>query len=280
MPLSPVAQTPTVPPDPGSDRRGGGGGQVVPSVLRAVAVMNALAANPAEATLASLSKRLELPRSSTLSLCNSLVRTGLLERVAGGGYRLGPHVLELSRAFLRQTDLHTEFRRALAERLELNHETVVCSVLQGSDAVYIGSRPGSQRIGVSYELGLRLPAHCTASGLAMLARLTADQAAALYESSPEGRLEILTPHSIATLPDLLARLEHVRVTGYAVDDEETAQGMLCIGVAIDHATDRGAGAVAVSVLKGGRSEAELTALTREVQLLASEISAGLGAPGS
>src|SRR4051812_33074729 len=89
-------------------------GQTVPSVTRAVRILNALAAGPANASLASLSRRLQLPRSSALALCNTLVETGLLVRNPDGTYRLGSHVLELSRSFLGQTDLHSEFERAVA----------------------------------------------------------------------------------------------------------------------------------------------------------------------
>src|SRR5580704_15313095 len=90
-------------------------GQVVPSVIRAGAILDALASGPPTATLAALSQRLGYPRSSTLALCNSLVVAGLLLRDADGAYRLGPHTLELSRAYLGRTDLLSEFRRAVAE---------------------------------------------------------------------------------------------------------------------------------------------------------------------
>src|SRR4051794_19503101 len=102
--------------------------QVVPSVARAVRILNALAAGPGSASLASVSRRLELPRSSTLALCNTLVEAALLVRNGDGTYRLGPQVLELSRSFLKQTDLHSEFVRVVAELNVLPEQTVVCAV--------------------------------------------------------------------------------------------------------------------------------------------------------
>jgi DNA-binding IclR family transcriptional regulator len=251
-------------------------GQVVPSVIRAGSILDALAAGPPAATLAELSRRLGYPRSSTLALCNSLVETGLLLREAGGSYRLGPGILELSRAFLGQTDLLSEFRRAVDEAGLLAEQTIVCSVLRGRDVIYVGRRPGTSPLGVNYDIGLRLPAHCTASGLAMLSTLAGARLDELYAEGDE--LPRLTPHSIATVAELRERLAATRARGYAVDDEETAPAMLCIGAAVRDDAGEAVGAIAVSMPKGARSERQRDADAADLLRLAGGISRGLGAP--
>jgi DNA-binding IclR family transcriptional regulator len=253
------------------------GRQIVPSVMRAVRILNTLAAEPASVSLASLSRRLELPRSSTLALCNTLVATELLVRNPDGTYRMGPHVLELGRALLGQTDIHSEFERVLSELNLLPEHTVVCAVLRGRDAVYIGRRRGSHPVGVSYEIGIRLPAHCTASGLAMLSSLSDEQLMARY-SDPES-LVTLTVHSISSVQELLERVAEVRSRGYAIDDEETALGMLCIGAPVRDDSGAAMGAVAASMAKAALQMRELPSIATDVQRLAFEISAGLGGPG-
>lgn len=249
-------------------------GQVVPSVLRASRILDALAAGPPTASLATLSRQLGYPRSSTLALCNSLVETGLLQRDADGSYRLGPHILELSRAFLGQTDLPSEFRRAVAESSFLSEQTVVCAVLRGRDVVYVGRRPGASPLAVTYDIGLRLPAHCTASGLAMLATLDGGELDQLYAGV--GELERLTDRSITSPTELRQRLAETRRRGYAVDDGETAPAMLCIG-AVVRGGEEMVGAVAVSMPKGARTSAELDADAEELRQLAERVSRGLGA---
>jgi IclR family transcriptional regulator, blcABC operon repressor len=251
-------------------------GQLVPSVIRASRILDALAAGPPTATLATLSRQLGYPRSSTLALCNSLVEVGLLQRDADGAYRLGPHVLELSRAFLGQTDLQSEFRRVLDESSFLPEQTLVCSVLRGRDVIYVGRRPGTRPLGVTYDIGLRLPAHCTASGLAMLSTLDGDELDRLYEGAE--RLEQLTPRSISTPAELRRRLATVRERGYAVDDGETAPAMLCLGATVRDEAGASVGAVAVSMPKGALTEAEVAADADELKRFAERISHGLGAP--
>lgn len=255
------------------------GGQTVPSVLRAVRILNALATGPANASLASISRRLELPRSSTLALCNSLVETGMVARNVDGTYRMGPHVLELSRSFLGQTDLHSEFERSVAELDVLPEQTVVCAVLRGPDVVYIGRRPGTYPLGVSYEIGMRLPAHCTASGLAMLSTLSEDELLTRYADQEE-HLVTLTARSISSREELFDRMAEVRKQGYAVDDEETAVGMMCVGAPVRGVTAGEIGAVAVSMAKAAVQEREVSGIGADVLRLATRISAGLGAPAA
>jgi len=247
----------------------------VPSVLRAGRILDALASGPPRATLASLSRGLRIPRSSTLALCNSLVATGLLARDPDGLYRLGPHTLELSRAFLSRTDFHSEFQRVVRELGLLPEQTLVCAVLRGRDVVYIGSRVGTSPLGVSYEIGMHLPAHCTATGLSMLSTLPEARLEELYAG---GKLEQLTDRSIGSVEELRERLADVRERGYAVDDGETAPGMVCIGAPVRDDTGETVGAVAVSVPKGARSSAQLATDADDLRRLADQISRGLGAP--
>ena len=66
--------------------------------------------------------------------------------------------------------------------------------------------------------------------------------------------------------------------GYAVDNEETAIGMLCIGAAVRDVTGAAVGAVAVSMAKAAIQEREIPSAAADLQRLAVEISKGLGAP--
>jgi DNA-binding IclR family transcriptional regulator len=93
----------------------------------------------------------------------------MLARGADGTYRFGPYLLELSRSLLGQIDLHSEVERVLERLGLLSDHTVTVSVLRDDDVVYIGRRSGQYPLGISSEIGMRLPANCTASGLAMLA---------------------------------------------------------------------------------------------------------------
>jgi ribose transport system substrate-binding protein len=69
----------------------------VPAVSRAVAVLDDLARN-GPATLANLARRLTLPKSSLLGLCQALMEERLLTQDLSGRYTLGLAVAELAAA--------------------------------------------------------------------------------------------------------------------------------------------------------------------------------------
>jgi DNA-binding IclR family transcriptional regulator len=253
--------------------------QRVPSIDRAVKILNLLAAEPGSVGLASLSKRLQFPRSSTLALCNSLVEARLVVRDAAGSYRLGPHILALSRGYLAQTDMLNEFQRAYTDLKVLPKHNLVLGVLDATDVVYVGRRLGLTPVGVPYETGMRLPVNCTASGKALINEFGEDEIRALFNDEYSDGLPALTPQSITDIEALIEDLAQASEQGYTVDDDETALGMLCVGAAVRDGSTRIVGAVAASMVKTEIKTVNLPKYGTEIIRLANRISVGLGYPG-
>jgi DNA-binding IclR family transcriptional regulator len=109
----------------------------------------------------------------------------------------------------------------------------------------------------------------------MLATLSAERLHALLGERP---LPVLTRHGVADLPALRRQLAQARKRGYALDDEETAEGMQCFGAAVFGARGPEAvAAVAVSVIKAGLADARRQELVAAIAALARQVSAALGA---
>jgi IclR family transcriptional regulator, blcABC operon repressor len=246
----------------------------VPAVARAARTLEVVSASAGGLTLSEIARAIEAPKSSCLSVCTTLVESGLLVRSGAGTYQLGWKVVQLGRAYLARSDIATEFRRVDAEFGLLAEDTIVLSLLDGRDVLYVHTRAGSRPVAVHYEIGMRLPAHCTASGKSLLAALPDDAAAARYA---DGEFAALTRHSITSLPDLARELERIRVRRYAIDDEETALGMVCFGAAILGPSGP-VGALSVSMVKAavdaGRARRAVESLLR----LAHALTARLGGP--
>lgn len=220
---------------------------VVPSVLKGARLLDVVAASRNPFSLAELSQKLGLPKSSVLSLCTSLTQAGLLTRFDDGSYHLGTHLVDLAHAYLSRTDLTQEFGRAWDSLHMMPGESAVLAVLDGADVVYVACRNGSLPFALTYRIGMRLPAHCTASGKALLSTMSEERIRQLYRGR---KLERLTRNSHSSLKALLADLENVRSSGYAIDDEETREGMRCYGAPVFDATGRQAvAAVALSMMK-------------------------------
>lgn len=89
-------------PSSGSKREGGAAG--VASVERALRLLGAFDSRRPELTLAELSQRTGLYKSTILRLADSLARCGYLQRLSSGKFRIGAQPLRL--AALYNADLH------------------------------------------------------------------------------------------------------------------------------------------------------------------------------
>ena len=250
----------------------------VPAVARAARVLDALAASRQAQTLAALVRSLELPKSTVHGLCATLVQAGLVERLDSGAYQLGTRVMDLAHAYMAQTDLTAEFQSALRAEAPMPDASIVLSVLDGADIVYVACRNGAEPFGFNFRIGMRLPANCTASGKAMLSSLPADRVIDLARARA---FYSLTRKSITRLEPLLEQLREVAAQGYAVDDEETRQGMVCIGAPVfSAASDEAVAAVAVSLPRATLDATTEAQAIRTMQRLAARISRRLGARGA
>lgn len=253
------------------------GRAVVPAVARAAGVLEAVAASRDGLTLSAIARAVEAPKSSVLAICSTLVRVGYLVRT-GDSYDLGVRVVRLARSYLERDDVATEFWRTEAELRLLDTETVVLAVLDGDSVVYLACRRGSSPVAVSYEVGLRLPASCTASGKAMLAAMPDYEVAQRF---PTGRLARLTERSLTSLDDLRRQLDVVRAQGYAVDVEETARGMCCYGSVVRDGSGHVVAAVSVSTVRGAVDEDDVPEYVSDVRRFAARLTERLGGtPGT
>jgi DNA-binding IclR family transcriptional regulator len=248
---------------------------LVPSILKAARLLEITASSSEPQSLAQLTRRLDLPKSSVLGICTTLVQAGFLLRQENGRYQLGPRVLELAHSYLANTDFTREFAAAWDTRDVLRGEGVVLAVLDQTDVVYVAYRNGDQPLGVNYRIGMRLPAHCSATGKALLSTLSEAQVRDRYGDTPLSRL---TPHSHSSVDSLLTDLEQVRIRGHAIDNEETREGMRCYGAPIfDTSGTRAIAAVAVSTLKLPGVDEKTSQLVAQLKRFADDLSCRLGA---
>jgi IclR family transcriptional regulator, blcABC operon repressor len=202
---------------------------LAPAVTRAAGVLQLLAGNGGlPAGPSELARRLGLPKSSIANICSALADSGLLRRV-GTGFSLGRGLAELGGAYLASVDEVQEFYETCHELPSASVETVQLAILDGAEMTYLARHDGQQPVRLTSQIGRRLAASHTATGKAALATLDDEEVRRRFEGR---RPPVMTSHSHSTVGALLEDLAVVRQRGYAIDDEETVEGVVCYGIAI------------------------------------------------
>ena len=224
----------------------GAGPALVPAVSRALTLLDRLAQRREPMSLAKLASDLALPKSSVHGLCNTLVSFGYLRRQDDGAFLIGPRVMSLAEAFVAGTDVAREFNALWKDAATAPDETMLLSVLNGSDVVYVAARNGARPLGLAFNVGMRLPAHLAATGKAMLAFHDTDFVRSLFTGAPLPRMAGKGPKNIA---ELLKELKLVRERGHSVDDEAVREGVYCIAAPVFDAAGRPVAGVGVCINK-------------------------------
>src|SRR5216117_1121673 len=201
-------------------------------------------------TARELAKMLGAPRTSVADLLKVLENRGFVAPTAEGhGWRLDFRVAQLGNAYLHEFSVREVGRAAMRELSRRTGLTTQMAVLDHTDIVYIERQDASRRRSephVVTDIGSRLPAYCTSLGKAMLAFLPDDEIDRLYASPAD--LAPRTKSTITTLVRLKSELAAIRRRGYAVDQEETTEGIVCIGSPILGADGRPEAAISIEGL--------------------------------
>jgi DNA-binding IclR family transcriptional regulator len=203
----------------------------VQSVSRALAILRVVAGSHDGVTARELSDRLELNLSTVHHLVQTLTAEGFLWRDGQRRYRLGLRVGTLVEAFrhqVRPSEHLMPYVRALAAR---TGEAAYVAGWDREHVVIFAEVPGRYSVTVSdLGVGVAADAHARASGKLLLAY-----------STPEDRVEYLRLHGMrsrttSTITEHAAferECERIRAQGYAVDREEFAIGVCCLGAPLE-----------------------------------------------
>jgi DNA-binding IclR family transcriptional regulator len=245
---------------------------LAPAVSRAARILEVLAESSGEPVGPSeLARRLGLPKSSIANICGALADAGLVRRISTG-FALGRRLAELGGAYLASVDQVQEFYEASRSLPAGSEETVQFAVLDGLEVTYLARHDGRQPVTLSSGIGRRLPAFSTATGKAALASLPDDDLA--RRLSGMTTLPRVTRKAHATVDELMADIAEIRRRGYAIDDEQTMEGVVCYGVMVPSRQPGGEGpcAASITLLKVRATAERVPALIADLQRLAAELS--------
>jgi DNA-binding IclR family transcriptional regulator len=246
----------------------------VPSVSRAMKILELLAQSQCGFTLSDISRRLGLPKSSTHVLIKTLESIGYLKSSKlTGKFCFGLKMVSLSKMALENLDLREQARPFLRDLMVRSGLTVHLAILEGAEAVIIEKIEAPGMLRLATWVGRRLDANSSGVGKALLAFSGDEISGHRFTSRPMARNNKNTISS----PERLAReLKKVRELGYSFEDEEGEIGFRCIGAPICDSGDRAVAAISIAGATSQISNDRLTKLASMVKATARMISAELG----
>ncbi len=247
--------------------------RLVNSLVRAIRILEAFGHNE-KMGITEISKKLDLPKSTTHDIVNTLTHEGFLEKDENNNrYRLGLKLFELgnrARANLEIRKIATPYLKELNEYFD---ETVHLTILDNYEVLYVECFESTKRLRTYSVIGVRAPLHCTAVGKAIMAFQPEKEIIKVIE---EKGLQRFTPNTIIKKESLMKELYKIREIGYAVDNMEHEEGVRCVGAPIwNHS-----GIVFASISLSGPSQRlgleKISAVAGRVMRVANEISRKMG----
>lgn len=250
----------------------------VQSLDRAFGLLEALSLQPGGMQLLELAQLSGLHKSTVHRLLAALIDLGYVKKAGESGcYALTLKLVELSGRIVDSIDVLDVAGKVLDRLRDHAQETVHLVVREGGDIVYTYK---AESMDSSYRMfsriGMRRAMYCTAAGKSILATMSDDMVAKIWDESD---IQAHTAHTIVKLEELMEELAQIRVQGYALDNEENELGVRCIGAAVTDYTGTSSAAFSISApivrMPNTRVE-ELAGMILEARR---QISAGLGYTG-
>lgn len=193
----------------------------------------------------------------------------------GQFWHVGPGAFRVGSAFLRRTKVVERARQPMEALMRETGETANLGVEVNDEVMFVAQVEAHEAIRAFFPPGTKGPMHSSGIGKALLAWYPEERVKAILARKG---LERFTSLTITSESSLLRDLAHTRERGFAIDDQERAEGMRCIAAPIFNAHGEPVAGLSVSgpAFRVGLSDANrLGALVRAAADKVTEATGGV-----
>jgi IclR family transcriptional regulator, KDG regulon repressor len=192
-------------------------GPLLKSLDVSLQVLEALDDGVPERGISDLARDLGVSKAAVYRILSTFARRGYVaQNPATSRYAIGPRLRRFSHVASGKLDLLSVARPFLLELRDATLDTVHLAVLEGGDAVYIAKEDGLHPVQVTSRIGARCPAHCVATGKALLAHTDT----AVLDQLLAAGLTRFTPLTRADPDDFRQELIRIQERGCAINTGE------------------------------------------------------------
>src|SRR5687767_2425405 len=200
------------------------------SLERGLRLVEAVALNGAQTSLAEAARRTGLHRSTGHHLLQTLVSLGYLRQDgATRGYELTAKLFKLTGRTWTPEQLGTVAGPIIAEIARTMGEGASLAAYRSGVVTIVAKSDPDDPIRVAQDIGSPRPINATAVAKAIVAFLPHPEVASLLARIKYDRY---TPKTIVSRDAYEAELRRVRAAGCATDDEEHVEGIRCVAAPV------------------------------------------------
>lgn len=213
------------------------------SVDNALQVLELLSSQPSIRVF-EVAERLGVARSTAHRILAALLARGFVVQDAHKVYRVGPAIERFSRPQIAGPRVTKEMIHPHLEGLAARvGETCHVAVLEGNGTRFVDSVESTHALRVGSRVGMLLPAHKTAIGVALLAELPISTLRSIYPRGVTGDAR----EARQTLQTLERKIRSVRRNGFATNLGESDTGIAAIGMCLRDPHGRALAGMAVAI---------------------------------
>ncbi len=243
------------------------------TVRRAFQVLKYVAKEEDGLTLTEITELLDCPKSSAFNIIQTLLNLDLLSESKANNkkYQLGPENYVLGMNYYKRLDLVDLFKEFLPGIGDKFHRNCFGGILEGDKVLYIYKYAGEGAKLATCDKGTKAELYCTGLGKVLLAYSSSD-----YQKKVIDNMTFIkkTERTISTKEQLYKELEEVRKKGYACDNREIEDHMICFAAPVFNFSGECVAAVSISDMYTESTDCEF--LGQQIRNVALEISKRIG----
>lgn len=243
------------------------------TTLRVIEIFEILSENYS-LSQADLQRRMKIPKSSlhellqTLLSANAIVFSDHSKKL----YRISPRMQQMFSTSISQQNVITLIHPFLVELSKKFNACSYFAVLTGDRLTYAIKVESENPIRVIQNVGTKNHLHSSGLGKSILACMKSDDVKNILGTTFVRKTE----NTITLIDDLLVELKQTRERGFAIDNCEDMENIVCVAAPIRRSHNELIGAISLPDLQGNLSAEEIASRGNEIQLIAHKISRDLG----
>jgi DNA-binding IclR family transcriptional regulator len=219
----------------------GSAGRPVETVERAIEIIEYLTAHESAST-SEIAAHLGCAKSTAHRHLKTLEAHSFLVE-SNDEYRLGIRFLDHGAVARDRFPLYREAKPRVDELAEETTEKIWCAIEEHGRSVHLYGAQGKHSVRTYARIGQQNHLHVHAAGKAILANLPDARIDAVVDRYG---LPAVTPQTITDRDTLYAEIEEIRERGYALNLEESVEGLHAIGAPILDEDGTALGAISIS----------------------------------